>query len=159
MSLVNENHIDMTEIKTEIVKELEKEHHIILSTTIHNKVRSRLVDFVNHELEIGFFSWISTRKIHDMVNNSQVALCVNNLQIEGRATIYIERVDKCKTLFELYQQKLPKIYEKFRKLPDTCFVTIEPTLLIMMKYEHDSLFLYHVDVVHEKAYRKKLSDW
>jgi len=159
MNVMNEHQIDSTLVKTELMKELGKEKYIILSTTMNNEVRSRLVDFVNNELEIGLFSWISTRKIHDIKNNPHVALCVNNLQIEGRATVYIDSLARCKKLIELYKQKLPETYNKFRKLNDTCFITIEPTLLIMMKYENSSLFLYHLDVVNDKAYIKKLSDW
>jgi hypothetical protein len=160
MKLPHEQHyLEIADVKADIMDELAKDHHIILSTMTDNTVRSRLVDFVHRELSIGFFSWIGTRKIHDMMNNPQVALCVNNVQIEGKAGIYIECDNGCKPLLEVYQQQLPDLYEKFHALSGTCFVVVEPTMYILMKYEQASLFLYHLDVVRNKAYRKKLSDW
>jgi hypothetical protein len=60
---------------------------------------------------------------------------------------------------ELYQERLPSPYKKFTSIPNALWIIVEPTLLIMMKYEDHHLYSDYLDVVNHSAFRKELSPW
>jgi len=57
------------------------------ATAYNNRVRARVVDYVNKGLQIGFMTWDNTMKIHYFKKNPLVSLCVDALQIEETVKI------------------------------------------------------------------------
>ena len=58
---------------------------MVLSTSANNKVSSRMMSVVHHEGVFYFQTDRTMRKYWQISENPNVALCIDNIQIEGRA--------------------------------------------------------------------------
>jgi general stress protein 26 len=78
---------DYKEKYKEVMENLEKEKAMVLATSDGDKVAARAVWFVPYESSIYFFTSKSYSKYKQIVKNPNVALCINNIQIQGVAYI------------------------------------------------------------------------
>jgi hypothetical protein len=148
------------EIFTDIaINMLKANQTIVAATKSASGVAARTVDYVNIGLKVGFFSWLYSNKIKEIERYGTIALCLGSMQIEGTAQIQ-RNIARGNAKFMLqYRSRLPKQYEKFTKLEDACFITVEPKTIKMMKQDKDGRHLDTLDVAKGEAYRVKLSDW
>ncbi len=152
--------MEFAELQERCIKFLNDRKFISVATSYRDQVRSRVVDYVNDGLRIGFLTWDHTVKIEHLKNNPRVSLCVDALQIEGTATISGHpALAGNAALMEIYKQRHPTPYKNFTSQADTLLIKIEPTLLMLMKYEDGHLYLDHLDVIQKRAFRKVLSPW
>jgi len=155
-----EGAMELAELQDRCIRFLNERKYISVATSYKEHVRSRVVDFVNDGLRIGFLTWDHTIKIVHIRNNPRVSLCVDALQIEGTASILGHpNLAENAALMEKYKQRHPIPYKNFVSQADTVLIKIEPTLLMLMKYEAEHLYLDHLDIIQQQAYRKTLSPW
>ena len=79
--------LDYCEKYEEIVKTLENGKSIVLATSHRDKVMARTVYYVLYESSVYFLTSSAYSKYKQIVRNQNVALCLNNIQIEGTANI------------------------------------------------------------------------
>ena len=79
--------LNFKELQERCIKFLNDRKYICAATAYNNRVRSRLVDYVNRGLQIGFITWKDTIKIEHFRKNPHVSLRVDALQIEGAVKI------------------------------------------------------------------------
>ena len=103
--------------------------HIVLATSLECRVTARTIDYVSAGLDIIFLSWSHHDKITQMKGNPKVALCRDNVQIEGVAEILGNPYDdENRKYAELYRGKLPVLFNVFAGIPGMIFVKVTPTL-------------------------------
>ena len=152
--------LNVERLKNENLKVLHKNKLIYLATACESRVKSRVVDYHNEGLKIGFITWTNSVKIHHMKLNPLVSLCIENLQIEGEAKLLGHpRLAKNKEFIESYKQRHPMPYSNFIGMENVVLVMIEPLLTIMMIYKENYFYLDHLDLVKNVAFRTVLSPW
>ncbi len=152
--------MEFAKLQDRCVRFLNERKFISVATSYKDQVRSRVVDYVNDGLRIGFLTWDHTIKIGHIKNNPRVSLCVDALQIEGTASLAGHpNLSVNAALMEIYKQRHPTPFKNFVSQSNTLLIKVEPTLLMLMKYEDGHLYLDHLDIVGQRAFRKVLSPW
>jgi hypothetical protein len=148
--------LDFDTVSREKLKLLEEGKDIVLSTCCGNHVTSRVVSTACRGTTIVFLSFGHNTKCVQMRENSNVALCWNNFQIEGVATIKENLLDEENAeLMALYKEKQPFYYETAPKLKGMLLVVVEIKRLI---YNPPNTFLLdRIDFESRTAYRDTMN--
>jgi len=155
----NEKELDYQKKKEEIIKFLESKHAIILATSHNNRVTARTVTFASKELDIYFMSWEHHTKCLQIRENPRVALCRDNVQIEGLAEILGSPLDeKNREYAEIYRNKVPRDFEGFASQPGMILVKVTPISIVSMVNIDNWLYLEHLDIENEKAWLTDLAE-
>jgi len=152
--------LNFKELEGRCIKLLNDKKYIYLATAYQNQVRSRVVDYVNKGIQIGFITWENTVKMEHLKKNPLVSLSLDALQIEGTAKILGHpTLTENAAFMELYKERHSSPYKNFISLANSTLIMVEPTLLILMKYADNHLYSDHLDIIHQIAFRKELSPW
>ena len=142
----------------EKLKFLRENRHIVLATSYNDSVTARTIDYACSGFEILFLSWDHHVKITQIKGNPRVALCRDNIQIEGLAQILGNPFDeKNRRYNELYKEKLPILFEKFAGLPGMVFVKVTPGLFKTFFGGKDRRIEY-LDICSKTAFWKELEE-
>ena len=152
--------LNFEELKERNLKLLNKNKLISFATAYNGRIKSRIVDYYNIGLQIGFITWKNTAKIEHIKNNPIVSLCIENLHIEGKARLRGHpSLAENRTFMKFYKKRHPTPYNNFIEMENTTLVMIEPILSILMTYEENYFYLDHLDLLQKTAFRKMLSPW
>lgn len=145
------------EIVHEKFKKLEDISDMVLSTSLDKRVTSRVVSTACYGSKVIFLSWGHHTKCVQMSANPMVALCHENFQMEGVATIKGDVLDeKNAALARLYQAKQAKYYDIFSKFPGMQIIEIEIQRISCFGFEGSQFYLDRIDLVNKTAYREDL---
>lgn len=152
--------LDFNELKKEIIKELDENKEIVLSTSLENRVTSRIVSYANDMLYVYFLSWEHNKKIHQIKGNPNIALSLNRIQIEGKAKILSNVTENdnehIKTIFR--KKISDRAINTFFSVPEMVIVKITPKSIIKF-CNIDKRFHFQVmDLAEEKASQMRLED-
>jgi general stress protein 26 len=154
-----EKELDYEDTKDKIIKFLEAHHAIVLATALDNRVTIRTVTYATKGLEVYFMSFGHHKKVAQMRDNPKVALCNDNVNIEGVAEILGSPLDeKNREYTELYKKKLPRDYAGFAHVPRMVMVKVTPKFIVSMVRIEKKLHLEHLDLKNKRAYLTKLQD-
>nr|WP_040428987.1 pyridoxamine 5'-phosphate oxidase family protein [Acetivibrio cellulolyticus] len=143
------NYID---IKKEFVNCLEKHELIVLSTCLKDKVKSRMMCFVNDELVIYLLTGKRSNKCKQIEGNDNVSLCIDNIQIEGKAKIIGSPMDENNTeISKIFKSRHSAYYKRFAHFKVATFIEIRCEYLKQWKFENGRDYYYCLNVVKEKA--------
>lgn len=78
--------VDYSEMTDQIIARLNSKDNIVLATSNGKMVSARTIFFFNDGLSIYFVTSKAYRKFKDIERNTNVALCMDNIQMEGVAT-------------------------------------------------------------------------
>lgn len=152
----SEMELDFEKVKEEKVKFLDSHHAIMLATSSGNRVTARTVTYASKGLDIYFMSWNHHKKCVQIKGNPRVALCRDNLSIEGSAQILDSPLDeKNKDVVEIYRNKLPKDYDGFARMPGMVMVRVTPTLMISWVRVGNKFLLEYLDLEKKRAYLER----
>jgi len=143
------------ELEQEALREIQRNHVGVLATAEGNYVTARTIMLIYDGLKISFLTPTWTRKFKQISANKNVALAINNIQIEGVASIKGRTSDAENAWFlKAFEELAPEIYKLYRdpcKEPNTVYRVIEitPTRIALHYGPPDS----HLDVlnVNEKT--------
>lgn len=122
-------------LKNEIIESLEKNTSWILSTSYKDNVTSRSMSIINKGLDIFFQTNKCYIKHEQMKKNSNIALCCNNISIEGVVEeIGSWRDEENKEIMELYKSKHLSSFERYGFLDGQVVYKIIPSKIKMWKY-------------------------
>lgn len=146
--------LDYEILKKEIVEIIERNKIMVLATSDNNRVTARSMSIINEGLKIYFQTDKKFLKYIQMENNSKVALCIDNIQIEGTVRINGHPSDNNNTRYrELYKMKHEGSYVKYSMIETEVVIEVIPLLITIWKYINNQPcrdFLF----VNEKAIRE-----
>ena len=79
--------LDYHEMKNEIIQRIELQKYIVLATCYNQRVTARTIYYVNDGLDIYFLTSKAYLKYKQIEKNLNVALCFDNMQMEGESVI------------------------------------------------------------------------
>ena len=144
------------EVKEEKVRFLEKNEHVVLATSLDNRVTARTVTYISEGLTIIFYTLTSCMKFAQIKANLKVALCLDNASIEGIAEILgSPQKEENKRLLEIFKKRFGEdwfdwFYSNYPEL--SVFVKVTPTLIKSYVYKDDTPALEFLDLHDKRAY-------
>ncbi|MDR2599537.1 MAG: pyridoxamine 5'-phosphate oxidase family protein [Oscillospiraceae bacterium] len=144
--------IDYKTLYDEIVILLEGIQTVVLATCADGRVTARTMNFVNDELTIYFQTSENGSKAEQIRENSNVAIAVDNIQIEAMAhfTTDVRKIEFCSTM---YKSKYPQLYEKYIECPEEPTLICKPVRFQLYKFIDRNICFDVLDVKEKKAYR------
>ncbi len=141
--------LDFDEEKIRIETLISSRNNIVLATSDKNRVTARTVYCVSDGLKIYFLTSKAYLKFKQIEKNPNVALCFDNVQIEGTAAILGHPSDKSNSAV-MEKAARHKPFMSFVKYKNT--VLIEVTISSVELWEnHKRVFL---DIVQKKCTEK-----
>ena len=151
--------LDLHEKTAEVIQFLEGDTRIVLATSSDSRVTARTVSYVNDGLHILFLSFEHHTKCDQIRANPRVALCRDNMQIEGRAEILGDPLDpKNGGYADIFEKRMRGEWEVFSHQDGMVMVRVAPKRVTTMVNLDNRLCLETLDVEKGVAYRKGLSD-
>lgn len=144
-------HTDYTEFLNEAVDRLSEANHIVLATSVSDKVTARTMSHVNTGLMIMFQTGENSEKAAQIMANPNVAFAVRNMQIEAVAKI-AGRPTENELFINLYRQKFPDAYAKYTNLPDEILIIANPKKISFYKYADGKPFRHICLISDKKVY-------
>lgn len=127
--------IDYEQLKHEVIHALNNNRVWVLSTASGDYVTSRSMSIINKDLEIYFQTHSTYVKSDQMQNNHHVALCFNNISIEGEAEMIGSwRDEKNHELMDMYQSVHPASFKAYGMLEGQVVYRVIPTKIKLWKY-------------------------
>jgi general stress protein 26 len=132
-----------------------KEHKIMsLATCVNNYPTARSISAIVFNDNIYFQTGINLLKFKQIVSNNNVALCFDNVQIEGTANIIGKPLDeKNKEIMEKYKKCFKSAYNNYSHLPDEILIEIIIKKVIIWKYDI-KLKPYRIFIEKENTYKE-----
>ena len=150
-----EDELDYDKVKQEFFYKLGDTKIMVLATTDNKKVSARNMSIVINKEKFYFQTDYNFDKCRDIEINRNVALCVDNIQIEGKITyigdFYEDKFEDFKRIFKL---KHKGSYEGYSKLMENKIFEIMPTKISLYKYEGSDIYRVFIDIHKNKAYRR-----
>ena len=146
--------LNFQEKKEQLVKFLQSRDNavMVLGTSCDDRVLVRNVLTVSDGLDIYFFTWGHSRKCDQIDRNQRVALCRDDVQIEGVAEILGGFNDEhAKRYVDLMRGKFPDAIRRWEKRPSMVMVRVKPTLAALGGSDEPPE-LEFLDLEHEVAY-------
>ena len=146
--------LDFKAKKEELIRFLEsKDNAVMALATSHNDhVLARNVLIATDGLDLYFFTWKHSRKCAQIQKNPRVALCKNNVQIEGVAEILGNLLDEeTKKYTELIRNKFPDAIKQWEHRPGMIIVRVRP-MFATIGGSADPPCLEFLDLKKEEAY-------
>lgn len=128
----------------------------VLATSSHDRVTARSVSIVNSGLKIYFQTHEDYLKYKQIRENNRVALCWNNVQVEGIATIAGNPFAPGNEEFiRLYKESHGDSFDRYAKLPGEVVIAVAAELITMWKCIDSVPYIDYLDVDNKKATRVK----
>jgi general stress protein 26 len=144
---VNYNHLEQ-----EVIKALEENKIWVLSTSENDIVTSRTMSIVNEGVNIYFQTNKCYIKSQQMKKNNNVALCYNNISIEGVAEEFGDWTEeKNYHLLELYKKNHQGSYDAYGNLEGQVVYKVVPKVIKLWKYIKDEPIREFLYVAEKRA--------
>jgi len=151
--------LDYERKKEEKIRFLESKHAIVLATSLNGRVTARTVSFASDGLDIYFMSWGHHTKCVQIRGNPRVALCRDNVQMEGLAEILGNPLDeKNREYADILRSKYPRQHEMFACEPGMVIVRVVLTSVVTFVEIDDRLYLECLDLGNEIGYLRELAE-
>jgi uncharacterized pyridoxamine 5'-phosphate oxidase family protein len=150
------NTLAYDELELEIIKLIDHGHSMVLATCSNSRVTVRMVSTVHIGLTIFFQTSKNSVKYSQILDNLQIALCAENMQIEGVAAVlgYPLANENC-FFVELYQNIHPNSFKTYSHLLSNVVIEVKPTFITLWK--HDALgkpYRDFLDITRKLAYQE-----
>lgn len=144
------------DLKNSIIAQLNTISEIVLSTSYQDRVTSRTISIVNDGLSLFFLTLKTYRKYKQIGKNSQVALCFENLQIEGHANIrnHPDDIENSIISHRLKKGRFADIYSKYSKYENCVLIEVIPQFMTRYLSTDDKPYFEYLDIKSEKAFQK-----
>jgi len=110
------------------------------------------MNVVNDGLIIYFQSGKDGDKGKQIKENANVAMAVDNLQIEAVAR-FTDNEDEIKVCSTKFKAKFPRLYEKYANFPEEPTLVCEPLKIKLYKFIDGKICFDVLDIKENKAYR------
>jgi uncharacterized pyridoxamine 5'-phosphate oxidase family protein len=154
--------LDYEEKRQEFIRILASEDNtvMVLATSQNDRVLARNVLIASDGLDIYFFTWGHSRKCQQIQENPRVALCKDNVQIEGVAEILGSLLGEGNSEYTgIIRAKFPEAVEEWEQYPAMVIVRVRPTAVVIGVSIDDEPYLEHLDLENETAYAERWADY
>ena len=104
---------DYESVKNQVAEFLASKPAIVLATSLDGRVTARTVSMASEGLDVYFMSWGHHTKCIQIRGNPRVALCRDNVQIEGLAEILGSPLEETNQRYtELLRRKYPDDHDR-----------------------------------------------
>ena len=128
------------EIYYDFLAEFGKGKIMVLSSSKNDKVTSRMMSVIQIDGVFYFQTDKSFRKYNQLVNNPQVALCIDNIQIEGICKEIGKPIDNT-SFCEIYSECFRTSYDMYSSLENERLFKINPTYIERWVYKDGNPFI------------------
>lgn len=147
--------IDYNGLKTEVEGIFKGNKEIVLSTCVENKVTSRTMSYIYMDQCFYFLTHDKSMKFKQIQKNSQVSLCLNNIQIEGHTEIKGHPfIESNKIISESFTESYNDFFKRFAHMKNAVFVEVKINDIKIWKLEDKKDYFYCLDLPKERAFRK-----
>lgn len=147
--------IDYNELEKEIFDYLDKKKHIVLATCLNDEPTARTVSHITLDNKIYFQTDIKFDKCMQIGENNNVALCLENYQIEGTAKILEHPFnEKNKRFLNKFKQIHEKSFNEYSALEDEVVIEINPIFIKIWKYIDDKPYIEYLNITDRVATRE-----
>jgi uncharacterized pyridoxamine 5'-phosphate oxidase family protein len=148
--------ISFEELRKEIIDLLNQKDTMVLATSANDRVTARTMSCINKGLNVFFQTDKNFKKVKQLEKNPNVALSIDNIQIEGKALKRGHPLDETNNEFlKSFKENHYDSYKKYTHLEDEIVIKVEPHLIILWKYIDDKCcrdFLYVEENKTERKY-------
>lgn len=131
-----------------------KDHErMVLSTSLNDKVTSRMMSIIVMDGRFYFQTDMTFRKYEQLKHNTRVALCSNNIQIEGLCEEIGRPVENTNFCL-LYHQYFSDSYDRYTKLDNERLFVVSPIYIQEWIYEKGKPFVKMFDFTKETFTKK-----
>ena len=121
-------------------KEFKAGRKMVLSTSYDDYVTSRMMSIIQKDGNFYFQTDKTFRKYNQLIHNKHVALCIDNIQIEGICKELGHPMENLE-FAELYKENFPNSFHNYTSLPNERLFCITPTYIERWIYIHKMPFL------------------
>ena len=147
--------IDYNELEKETFEILEKNKHIVLATCLNDKPTARTVSHIILDNKIYFQTDIKFDKCMQIEENNNVALCLDNYQIEGTAKILGHPLNEENERFlNKFKQVHKNSFNEYSALEDEVVIEINPIFIKIWKYIDNKPYIEYLNIIDKVATRE-----
>ena len=147
--------LNFIEFQREIFELLGDKKIMVLATSSDNRVTARNMSCVIMDQKIYFQTDKTFLKYDQILNNPNVALCTDNIQIEGVAKIGKHPFDEeNKEFAKVFEKNYKGSYDNYSNLDNEIVVEVEPVFITLWKYKDGQPFRDFLDISEKRAYRE-----
>lgn len=120
--------------KNQLFEKLQDHGNMVLSTSLHDRITSRMMSVIVKDQAFYFQTDRTFRKYGQLMRNPNAALCMDNIQIEGICE-QIGAPKEQKLFCELFRKYFPSSYERYTNLEDERLFILRPVYIQRWIYE------------------------
>jgi uncharacterized pyridoxamine 5'-phosphate oxidase family protein len=125
---------------------------MVLATSENDRVTARMMSCVIIDRNIYFQTDKKFDKYAQIIANPNIALCIDNIQIEGTASFLGHPLsDENKFFAEVYKRHHKGSFDRYSSLPDNVLVKVVPSKITLWKYNLNQAYRLFFDMVNEKV--------
>lgn len=117
-----------------VLAKIAKRGVAVLATSAEDRVTARPVSVVVYDGKIAFQTSTKLLKYQQMQKNQRVALCVDNIQIEGTAVLGLRPAENMR-FSEIYKEKHLGSYNNYSHMASSRVIEIQPEKITMWVYK------------------------
>ena len=136
-----------------LFNQLDDHGKMVLSTSLNDQVTSRMMSVIIQNRQFYFQTDITFRKCEQLQYNSNVALCTDNIQIEGICEQIGKPIDY-DFFCRLFRQYFSGSYDRYTNLENERLFLVKPCFIQKWIYENGEPFIETFDFKTSK-YTKK----
>lgn len=121
---------------------------MVLSTVDSDHVSSRMMSVIQFGGLFYFQTDRLSRKYSQLKNNPRVALCIDNIQIEGTC-VEMGRPTDCDMFCQLFKECFPEAYRRYSGLQNGRLFFVRPAHVERWLYIDGAPYIEQFDVAHQ----------
>lgn len=136
---------DFNEKLNNFFKSIGQSSKVVLATSLDDIVSARMMSVVIFKKCFYFQTDITFRKYNQISGNGNVALCIDNVQVEGicrEIGIPLEHEDFCRE----YEKAFPDSFKKYSKLKNERLFEVIPKFIQRWIYEDEKPYTEKFDL-------------
>ena len=147
--------IDYDKLEKETFAYLDKNKHIVLATCLNDEPTARTVSHIIIDNKIYFETDIKFDKCIQIEENKNVALCLDNYQIEGTAKILEHPFNEKNNKFlEKFKKVHKNSFNEYSALEDEVVIEINPVFIKIWKYINNKPYIEYLNITDRVATRE-----
>ena len=147
--------IDYNKLEKETFDNLDKKKHIVLATCLNDEPTARTVSYIILDNKIYFQTDIKFDKCMQIEENNNVALCLDNYQIEGTAKILEHPLnEKNERFLNKFKQVHENSFKEYSTLEDEVVIEINPIFIKIWKYIDNKPYIEYLNIIDKVATRE-----
>jgi general stress protein 26 len=144
--------MDFKKESEKFFKQLGASKLMVLATSENDRVTARMMSCIIIDGNIYFQTDKKFDKYTQMTANLNVALCIDNIQIEGTASFLGHLLnDENKVFAAAYKRHHKGSFNTYSSLPDNVLVKVVPAKITLWKYRLNQVYRLFFDMVNEEV--------